>query len=458
MAAKKTKTTRKTTATEAELSPKAAKSANPEPNEPKGSDTPEAEIETAGDTTPPEAKETTASAAPGSGHADAPVGSGDSGLPKKGETDTRPLTYAPATADAGEADGPRTPRDEDTTATPAAPERDRPAAASASPPPAESAGTGFGGFVLGGLLAACIGAVAAYILLPETGLLTRADNGESVAALETRIEEQSSRIAALAEQVSGAETASPDATVDLAPLEGAVSDLSDGLDRMGARMDEIETRLAELESRPTGDGTASGPSSQDVAALRDRLDEQARQLDALMAEAARQEEAAQAAAEATLRRAALTRVETALDTGTPFEAALSDLRDAGQDIPDALSRVAETGVPTLAALQTSFPDAARAALATARREGLGEGQASGFSGFLSSQLGVRSLEPREGSDPDAILSRAEAALREGRLGDALAELESLPEAPRAELSAWMSDATTRLEAINAAASVGAQLN
>ena len=68
------------------------------------------------------------------------------------------------------------------------------------------------------------------------------------------------------------------------------------------------------------------------------------------------------------------------------------------------------------------------------------------------------MEPREGNDPDAVLSRAEAALREGRLTDALAELEALPEEGRAELSDWAGQAANRLAAVNAAQSLSETLN
>jgi hypothetical protein len=77
---------------------------------------------------------------------------------------------------------------------------------------------------------------------------------------------------------------------------------------------------------------------------------------------------------------------------------------------------------------------------------------------LRAQLGVRSLEPREGDDTDAILSRAEAALAGGRLGDALAEIETLPEAARAATSDWAARATARHDALAAAEELSAQLN
>jgi hypothetical protein len=69
--------------------------------------------------------------------------------------------------------------------------------------------------------------------------------------------------------------------------------------------------------------------------------------------------------------------------------------------------------------------------------------------FLRHQLDVRSVEPREGDDPDAILSRAEAALRDSRLTDALAEIATLPEAAQAPMGAWIAAAEGRVAALSA---------
>ena len=86
------------------------------------------------------------------------------------------------------------------------------------------------------------------------------------------------------------------------------------------------------------------------------------------------------------------------------------------------------------------------------------GESGGFTAFVRNQLGARSLEPQEGNDPDAILSRAEAALREGRLADAVAEVETLPEIARLELTGWTGQAALRLEALAAMRVLNDNLN
>nr|MDA3856834.1 hypothetical protein [Roseovarius sp.] len=114
------------------------------------------------------------------------------------------------------------------------------------------------------------------------------------------------------------------------------------------------------------------------------------------------------------------------------------------------------GVPTLPALIERFPAAARSALAAARIES-GQGTA-GIGSFFKNQLGVRSLLPREGDDPDAVLSRVEAAVGDGRLSDALAEIELLPDVAKDKLSDWAAQVTRRKEAVAAAEALADTLN
>ena len=110
----------------------------------------------------------------------------------------------------------------------------------------------------------------------------------------------------------------------------------------------------------------------------------------------------------------------------------------------------QDGVPTLASLQEKFPEAARVALAAARSEGVAGEESTGLGAFLRTQFDVRSTSPREGTDADAVLSRAEAAVRTGRLSDALAEISALPEVSRAAMSDWLAQAEARASAVAAA--------
>ena len=69
---------------------------------------------------------------------------------------------------------------------------------------------------------------------------------------------------------------------------------------------------------------------------------------------------------------------------------------------------------------------------------------------MQRQLGARSVEPRAGDDPDAILSRAEAAVSTGQLQQALDELAALPDAAKPALADWIDSAQRRIAAKQAA--------
>ncbi|MEJ8562126.1 hypothetical protein QTO30_13435 [Yoonia sp. GPGPB17] len=261
--------------------------------------------------------------------------------------------------------------------------------------------------------------------------------------LADQIAAQSSQISALEQRLA----AIPE--VDLTSVETAQASLA-------AQLSDIVARLTALEERPVGtvvSGAAGEGVADEMNALRAQIAEMTDAAQTELAEARAQaaaiEENAAAAARNAAARAALARVQTALESGAPIGAALGDLEEAlGESAPDALIAV-QDGVPTLASLQDQFPDMARAALATARSEGVSGEETTGFGTFMRNQFDVRSTTPQEGDSADAVLSRAEAAIRTGRLSDALAEISALPEVARADMSEWLALAEMRADAIAA---------
>jgi hypothetical protein len=239
-------------------------------------------------------------------------------------------------------------------------------------------------------------------------------------------------------------------TVDLSVIET-------GQAALNASMADLTERVAMLEDRPAVIGGAVSVDTSQVQAEMDALRAQIAEMtgaaqtelaEARAAVASIEQNAATAARNAAAR-AALARVQTALESGAPIGAALGDLEAAtGEAAPAALVAV-QDGVPTLAGLQDRFPDMARATLATARSEGVAGEEAGGIGAFIRNQFDVRSTTPQEGDSADAILSRAEAAVRVGRLSDALAEISGLPEVARAEMSDWLALAEARADAIAA---------
>jgi hypothetical protein len=308
--------------------------------------------------------------------------------------------------------------------------------------------------ILGGLIAAGLGFGAAYYFIPrfEPSMVETMNTNEAA-------------IAALQEDVAGIDINA--AVVPLTEEVGAIStQITDQFAALEGRIVSFEERLLVLEKQPSGDGTLQEAALEAYQAeldnLRSQVEEQAgaafAQLESTRAEAAAIEEAALLAARNAKGRAALAQIRSALDTGAPMAAAITELEDVmGAPAPDGLAAVAE-GVPTLAKLQGDFPPAARQALANARSEGASGESTGAFGSFLREQLNVRSVAPREGDDADAILSRAEAALKEGQLETALAEVANLPEIAAGPLAGWVNQAQARADALVAANEISTSLN
>ncbi|WP_111734689.1 COG4223 family protein [Roseovarius amoyensis] len=392
----------------------------------------------------------------GAPQTDAPVTEGDDGA-EPDATPAEPDDGVNAEPDAAETDI------TDTETTDETPD----SVSDAPPPPAapEQVVIRKGGFfplLLGGVVAGAIGLGAGYYLSSEGILPGKAD----IEALKTEtsqgLQAQAERIDALSAQLAATEAP------DTSGLEAGQAELRDALGALSARITDTENRLGELADRVEGLSSQSlteGASDAAVAAYEAELEKlqqamaaQRAEIAGMIAQAEEKEENAEETAQATMRRAALARILTALDTGSSYASALADLQAAGVTIPDPLTHGAADGVATLADLQARFPDAARAALAAGRAAAVETGETGGATAFLRNVLGVRSLEPREGGDPDAILSRAEAAMRDGRLTDALAEIDALPDAARTELADWATDARSRMAVVAAAQKLSEELN
>ena len=335
------------------------------------------------------------------------------------------------------------------------------------PPKPVKQKNGLLGFILGGAIVAGAGFGVAKYGFPETGA------ADAIAALQTQIDAKASDEAALRAQVADlAErptSVAPDTGLAdrLAAVEKALTDPSD-TSALEARMTELEDRLTAIEAASAGGegapAAALAAMDREMKALRSEIEAQkgagstlTADIEAATAAAQGRLDAAEAAAQAAARQAALSHVRAAFESGAPLGPALDGLASMGAEVPEPLAGAVD-GLPTLLALQDGFAEPARAALDASIRADMGEGWADRLSAFLRSQSGARSLTPREGADPDAVLSRAEAALRRGDLTASLAELASLPPAGAEAMAAWVADATRRLAAEQAITDLSATLN
>ncbi|MBT9385782.1 hypothetical protein KM176_18070 [Pseudooceanicola sp. CBS1P-1] len=296
-----------------------------------------------------------------------------------------------------------------------------------------------GGFfpaLLGGIVAAAIGFGGALYLYPEGAPFLK----PAGPSLQEQLDQQKTQLSDLASKLPGDQ---------LSQLNSSVADLS-------AQVSGLADRVTALENAPK---TAAGPSQDTVDAykaeldrLKSAMDSQTSEIQSMIGEAQKMKSDAVATERSTAIRTSMVKLTSALDTGAPYQDVLAELQQEGLDVPEALSAHATDGITPMATLREKFPDAARDALA-ATREGKGAG--TSVIGFFKDQLGVRSLTPQEGDSADAILSRAEADLKAGKLKEALAELDALPEQAQTQMQDWRALADARANALAAAETLSA---
>ena len=119
--------------------------------------------------------------------------------------------------------------------------------------------------------------------------------------------------------------------------------------------------------------------------------------------------------------------------------------------------IADTGTPSLTTLRNGFAANAHDALRADAKANAGDGLTSKLGAFLKTQVGSRSLERQEGDSTDAILSRVEDDLTNGRLSAALSEANTLAPAPKEAFADWIEDLGTLSAAQNALADLSNSL-
>ena len=314
-----------------------------------------------------------------------------------------------------------------------------------TPPPAPARRSGLMGPLLGGALAAVGGFGLSHF---NVFGLSAPDQSAEVAALGQRLD---AAVAALETGQAGLESGLRQGLDDLSARVGAL-EAAPGLDL--SALADLQRRLQVIEALPSGGDASTAALAAKLAKLEQQLaampeggtgtaevDAALARLAEVEAEAKARMAEAEAMADAAAQARALDLLATAVASGAGFEAELAAV--ANPDLQAALApHVA--GVASLSQLQADFPAAARAALQLARTNDTEASWGARLVDFLGAQTGARSLTPREGSDPDAVLSRAEFALGEGRLADALAELGTLDPAIQAPFADWIATAGARV--------------
>ena len=305
---------------------------------------------------------------------------------------------------------------------------------------------------LGGLCAGAIGFGIA--ILPNYF-----NSNDQLGSLLLDQKEIHDQIISLSETVSELTNIGPPANFseELDPFRISLSKLSADIMMNSSAQEQEITALKEriylLENRPLNGGVSESviqsyerELTQIRAEIEAIVNKAAGEIEQAQGEAAMLEVAAQAISQENVAASALIGIEAAISNGTGYSTLLEELKlILGLNVPEVLSANAQLGVVSLNKLQDEFPKLARVSLQAARMEGDG----TGFGAFLKAQLGFRSLFPREGTSPDAVLSRAEASVAAGNLQVALVELIDLPKSGQLVLQDWSERARTRLSVLNA---------
>jgi len=236
------------------------------------------------------------------------------------------------------------------------------------------------------------------------------------------------------------------------------SDIDDLMSRYDQRFAKITSNLESYEKRLSALEKSTIESAipdelvaqyqDEVKRLKETLETQRESLQQFMSETAETANEVTQRAKDTVARGILAQIRAAIDAGGPFDNAIKEFDEqVGDAMPNQLRSLAQDGVQTYQELRDGFAEVARLALSAAREE-LNESEGfSGIGDYLRKQFQARSVIPKTGDDADAVLSRAEQALRENDLTGALDELDALPDTARDQMQLWIDAARERQGAL-----------
>ena len=271
---------------------------------------------------------------------------------------------------------------------------------------------------------------------------TNVDQGTKLQSIIAKLETHSAQFEALNVSLTS-----------MVNLSKTVDDLKVRIENIEMLTADISQRLAEIEKRPVTATLSSeviATYNSEVTKLIETMVAQREEVETLLGEATAKKAQASEMARRTQANLTFNTIQTLFKTGESFAIELdefSKLTDA--QIPAALQKIAGEGIQRLEKLTETFPEVARAAIAAERSGDSYDGTIHSLVGFLKSQLQARSVTPKEGRDADAILSRAEAALRDGKLDKVIEELQALPPPAKEAMAEWQAEAQQRLNLVHA---------
>ena len=235
-------------------------------------------------------------------------------------------------------------------------------------------------------------------------------------ALQDKIAEIEKSVVAAAQPGANAAPAEVTAIGEkLAAVEAAVNAATSALSANDGRIGTVEQELGTLE--------------QSVASLTGKVDAQASQPKVALA-------------------IAVSALKAAIDAGGSFTSEVETFAAVAPNAPELaeLRTLAEKGIPSRDEIAAEAPAAATAMIDAGRTVDENAGYFERLLSSAESLVKVRPVGPVEGTGVPETVARLEAALGSGDFAKAIAEYDTLPEAPKAAGHAFMEKVRARLTA------------
>ena len=279
------------------------------------------------------------------------------------------------------------------------------------------------------------------------------------------VSELTSRVTRLEESLNAlAETAKDGGSVpDAAALDAKIGDLEQKLQgkidtalaaqqaSSATGLEALQGEVAALKAKlgALAEANLAGDSS-DLAPQLTTLDQRIAKLEEALPALSTAMDQSAASAKSGAAAIAFANLRDAVGAGRPYAAELAAMRSLMPDRADfgVLPSHADTGIPTVAELARNLAKTVDASAAAPTQ------QAPAATSFLDSMIAsaksavsIRRVgEDTVGSEPNAVLARAETALNQGDLASAIKEVEALPTPARDAYARWLDDARARVSA------------
>jgi hypothetical protein len=280
------------------------------------------------------------------------------------------------------------------------------------------------------------------------------------------------RVAQVAEASEAAKAASQRLDRELAGVRTDAARLSQRLEALKADGERSAATLRALQdengrlasalndlkgSLDTRLGTVAHPA--DIAAAVDPVAGKLTALEQNLDSVVKTEQDRKANAERVLLSLELANLKRVVERGQSYAAELSELRKASGGRIDltSLDRYKDAGVPTQADLEREFRPVMYAVI-DAETEPRDGSIVNRLLASAKSVVRVRKVEhSADDKSAEAVVARMDAALKEGRLGDVIAEAKSIPPQASAPVQEWLTKVEARHAVDHAIASIEGQL-